>query len=213
MSDVECFWIEETDRAQVRLRRFTFGSAYADREARPCPASPQGHDADAVWLAQIPFRVPPHNGREVSGLGSSDRDLERLVVENLVTLDEYESTEPAWPVTCARCEHRFADDDEWQVNVERLYRRADQPDDLRALRMFPPGAMYDGSGWNPWRGPDGRCIVVRLPDGVDWPIDAPSTDTHEHWTRSGTPPKVTARPSIQTARYHGFLTDGVLRGV
>lgn len=31
-----------------------------------------------------------------------------------------------------------------------------------------------------------------------------------HWTRTGTPPTITASPSILTPRYHGFLQGGVL---
>lgn len=43
----------------------------------------------------------------------------------------------------------------------------------------------------------------------NWLVDAPSKQGSP-WTREGKPPKVTARPSILTSRYHGFLTDGFL---
>lgn len=61
-----------------------------------------------------------------------------------------------------------------------------------------------------WTGPDGLCLSVCLPDGTHWMIDGPSSSDGPGWERSGTPPLITARPSILTRQYHGWLTDGVL---
>lgn len=64
-------------------------------------------------------------------------------------------------------------------------------------------------------GPDGHVHTLRTPGG-DRVIDAPSPNGSK-WTRTGTPPILTARPSILAGRdsqgnrlYHGFLTDGIL---
>jgi hypothetical protein len=62
-----------------------------------------------------------------------------------------------------------------------------------------------------YKGPDGRAWCVQLPDGVPWPIYGPATNTGARWEITGTAPAFTARPSIQSARYHGWLTDGILR--
>jgi hypothetical protein len=75
--------------------------------------------------------------------------------------------------------------------------------------------------WDAWwysdkhKGPDGKCLVVRTPGG-DWIVDAKAIDGNG-WTRTGTPPKVTANPSIGIGHeegkpwtYHGWLRDGHL---
>jgi hypothetical protein len=57
--------------------------------------------------------------------------------------------------------------------------------------------------------PDGHFVCVMTPGG-EWNIDGRSTGGG-YWTRTGTPPKLTVRPSILIGRaYHGFLTDGKL---
>jgi hypothetical protein len=54
-------------------------------------------------------------------------------------------------------------------------------------------------------------MVALPPDGGDdlWMVDGTASNG-PGWTREGKPPKVTARPSILTPRYHGWLTDGFL---
>jgi hypothetical protein len=71
--------------------------------------------------------------------------------------------------------------------------------------------------WDAWwmpspKGPDGRYLVVRLPGNHEWAIDGPSSQHREPgaWTRTGTPPRITASPSILAGDYHGWLRDGVL---
>jgi hypothetical protein len=60
-----------------------------------------------------------------------------------------------------------------------------------------------------WRGPDGRCLVLKTPAG-DWVIDGPASGGGR-WERTGVPPLITARPSILIpGQYHGWLTAGVL---
>ena len=92
------------------------------------------------------------------------------------------------------------------------WRRADTGEVFASLADLPPGAMYDAS-WMAFaciKHADGRCLSVRLPDRMDWLVDRPPDGSRVAWTRTGEPPHVTARPSILTPKYHGFLTDGVL---
>lgn len=61
-------------------------------------------------------------------------------------------------------------------------------------------------------------ICVVLPNGQWWVVDslAFSAEQGHHgegWTITGTPPLITATPSISTKGYHGFLENGVLRAV
>ncbi|MDE2102990.1 MAG: hypothetical protein KGL39_37445 [Patescibacteria group bacterium] len=100
------------------------------------------------------------------------------------------------------------------------YRRKDTGEIIVGTQ---PGAIffYDeimGSDHPPRNvGPDGRALIVVLPNNDWWWIDAPATrPPGNKWTRTGTPPKVTATPSIDMGGpdpWHGYLTDGVLRKV
>lgn len=82
---------------------------------------------------------------------------------------------------------------------------------------LPAGAMYDA----PWMkgaggrcvGPDGVALLVVCPPGTSWG-DHWHVDGHANngpgWERTGIIPNITATPSIQTPRYHGWLRNGVL---
>ncbi|NIR31668.1 MAG: hypothetical protein GWN84_20620 [Gammaproteobacteria bacterium] len=126
--------------------------------------------------------------------------------------DSHPHDDPRWPKTCA-CGYVFADTDHWQRFVQRLYRRSDTGG-LETLHRPPPGAMWYAD-WTSMRGPDGRCLFVQTPAGP-WSPDQPSSDGRP-WTRTGTPPNVTATPSIGLVNpdgtgwaYHGWLRDGQL---
>lgn len=97
-----------------------------------------------------------------------------------------------------------------------------------AIQDAPPGAMYDTTWMKDVRvGPDGLSLTVKLPNGVgEWWIDGTSSRERAEygnlkdgkgWTRTGTAPKITVRPSIECrggpgmkGYYHGWLTDGFL---
>jgi hypothetical protein len=90
------------------------------------------------------------------------------------------------------------------------------------FKTMPIGAMFyddDCRHADTCKRPDGRCLVVKVPGrngagemrGMLWPIDHPSTGGGAGWTRTGTPPNVTASPSINyEGEYHGWLQNGVL---
>jgi hypothetical protein len=113
---------------------------------------------------------------------------------------------------------RFVDiDDPARQQGSPVYRRLDTGEEVVGA---PPGAMFyyedimpeaDMTHFsNPAGGPDGKHLIVVLPDGHWWHIDSIAQNASKPWDRSGVPPNVTARPSILTDTYHGFLTDGVL---
>jgi hypothetical protein len=64
--------------------------------------------------------------------------------------------------------------------------------------------------WMParWTGADGKCLMVRTPDG-DWAIDGPSGQGRK-WVRVGVPPCVTVTPPVLQERFHAMLTNGQL---
>lgn len=184
---VVCFWCEPADSAQESLRRFV----YSSKVGTLCTARWGYHNASVI-VGDVPW-AKEHNG------------------EGLMA-DEKKRLDPLWPKACA-CGYVFEESDEWQHNFERYYRRADTGA-LILLREPPAGAMWDaywmGEGF---RGPDGKSLTVVLPDGTPWNVDGPSRNNGvlgPGWKRTGAVPKVTARPSILTPGYHGFLTDGVL---
>lgn len=112
------------------------------------------------------------------------------------------------------------------------YRRADTGEVKTRIPDFGPGAMWDAWWYRGVTGgpfldplPDGRSIVVTLPNGHDWCIDMrssnctlPDDTAHHCWVRHGEPPNITVDKdgltcqagagSIQSGSYHGFLKSG-----
>lgn len=182
---VKCFMIEETKLFDRVLRRFSLS------EKARCSVGSY-HNA-IVPIDRVPFES------EWSGGDLGD----------FVKLDD-----PRWPTKCDACPYIFTNEDYRQQHWERLFRNP-QDDSVFQLRRAPAGSMWN-SDWASasWRGADGWCLTVMLPDGIEWMIDGPSRDSNgkrgPSWTRTGAPPMVTARPSILTPSYHGFLTNGEL---
>lgn len=181
--ETPCFLVERTGRARQHLRRYAAG---------PCPAMPGEHGY--------------HNALARVEDGSLLVTPEGYI--GAPSPEEY-ADDARWPVTCA-CGYVFAPGDIRQVHLEELWRNPGSGEEL-VRDDFPAGAMYD-SWWLPWKGPDGVSLTVVLPDGTHWPVDGPEGGgSNRPWTRTGTPPQVTADPSIRTPNYHGWLRDGVLR--
>lgn len=179
----QCFWIEPTDLRRRFLRRFTFTE-------KKCPVYKYGHEAS----------IPLDDG--VKHLNEGIRDLSG---------DIHPHDDPLWPKVCKHCWYIFQPEDQWQLQTEHIYKRTDTGA-WGTLRDVPVGAMWNAE-WMPWKGPDGRSLVVRCPNFQDWLIDHEASGGG-HWERTGEPPNITVTPSISIGidpnRYHGFLTAGVL---
>lgn len=134
--------------------------------------------------------------------------------------EPHELGDQRWPVACA-CGRRYTELDAWIRQVTPLWRIVGQPAVRWGLRELPPGAMYRAT-WleGAWQGPDGACLVVVTP-AAHWVIDGVFRENGKAWTRTGTPPRVTAAPSadfrrlmesskVLRERWHGELRDGVL---
>jgi hypothetical protein len=194
---IACFLLTPIPFAARTLRRFAFSAASG------VPACPYGyHDATAPL-----DRVPLALGEPGSGS------------------DAWPHDDPRWPARC-RCGYAFRAEDTWQVNVTRLYARSDGGPET-TIEAAPVGAMWYADWYVERRrdrtpgpgtglGPDGRCLMVKTPAG-SWNVDGPSS-SGEGWTRTGTPPVVTATPSIWVGKpetvppkgYHGWLNNGYL---
>lgn len=176
-----CFLTEPSDFVRRSLRRYAGGS--------DCSGSKRGyHNAEVVIDPQAPAAFNKEGG---------------------YLKDDYEG-DPRWPARCD-CGYTFAEEDRWQVNVDRLYRGA--PDgDLYIPRKLPIGGLWDAR-WldHPmYKGPDGRAWCVMMPGGQEWIVYGPSSDG-KPWAVNGVPPKITVSPSIAIrGYYHGFVKNGVI---
>lgn len=197
-----CFWVEETDLAEVSLRRY---AARGEGETTACPG-PYGYHNASVVLHRAAARFGP------------DHSIAAIPVE------EY-ADDPRWPVECPHCGYVFTDDDSRQVNQDIVYRRPDTGEEW-AGHTLPTGAMFDAPWYHAFGvGPDEIALVVVLPPmtegdtrGLWWHVDGPArSEGHTKpgaWTRTGdpkaVPPTVDVNPSILTPSYHGYLRNGVL---
>lgn len=198
---IKCFWIEPTGTCALYLRR------YVSREMAQCPAN--SFHNESVRIEDAPYET------DAEGYGVG------------VALEPF-LDDKRWPLRCS-CGYEFGEADERQIFIDQLYRRADTGETF-PLRDAPPGAMYD-AWWAAkfWTGPDGRSLIVKLPNGMDWQIDGcannctmkddPFQKQHHCWVRHGEPPNITVGKdgvtcaagsgSILSGDYHGFLVNGV----
>ena len=201
---VKCHFLNPTDMVARYLRRYV-----SKGEGWTC----------AEGYHSISVRIEDESVKYRSIEGSQ-------VIDNDVTLTPALLRDSRWPKRCA-CGYSFKAKDERQLNVELIYSRSDNGE-LITLNEAGPGAMYDAF-WYPWKGPDGRSLVVKCPNGREWMIDGQANnctmkddwkqEQHHCWTRTGTPPLITVGKefgptcnagggSIQAGDYHGFLRNG-----
>lgn len=190
MPDVKCFMLDDTDNLKRWLRRYSATDAKCKGKTY-------------------------HNGMV-------ELDIIKYPIQTTIEAMEWPETDPRWPKKCEDCDYQFTEKDPFQVYVDRIMRRRDTGEEF-CLRDNIPGGIYN-AWWmiqyhKDWVGPDGLCLIIRLPNGSDWMMDGPSTQSGNKrgWTRTGTPPLVTASPSILShgfgdrKEYHGWLRDGVLK--
>jgi hypothetical protein len=119
---------------------------------------------------------------------------------------QWDRSDPRWPTKC-QCGYEYKPENEWQLFYHQIHLYGKEQKEC-TLEDCPIGSMWYAD-WYSWKGPDGRSLYVKTPSG-GWCIDGPSSNSKKPWTRTGTPPKVSAHPSINMHNYHGWLQDGVL---
>lgn len=191
MDPIQCYMLEPLQKVRLHLRRYSAG-------VYTCPLPYKYHNA-MVLLREEPCE------------GSLAHCSSFLTPE--------EKADPNWPKVCD-CGYLFTDEDAWQHFRSHVYRRTDTGEEM-ILSEAPPGAMWNADwmltdkGRKPgdlYCGPDGLCLIIKTPGG-EWMIDGPASNGPEGkpcWTRSGTPPNLTATPSILCGGFHGWLRDGRL---
>lgn len=228
------YWLEETDRVKVWLRRYRSACVAAEGK-QTCEAKLVLHeDAPASdWGEYAPWK----HGGETGGL--CWHTFSEAIPDDSQLWQE---------LRCSRCGVLFTDSDgNKQVWAEHL--NAGHPSGkLWVIRDAPPGAMWN-IGWmrdTEWaKGPDGICLAVRLPNGWDWWVDQQVSNctrdqwkkwkdaegrevrqwagrTHYCWVRHGDPRSgnlhvdkqgntcAAGAGSILVPGYHGFLHNGYL---
>lgn len=200
---VKCFFLEPTNSAWVKLRRFKYSE----------PGDTHYHDA-AIPFGTCNFwkKYDDDEGQQGDWTYADDAP-------------EIDHSDPRWPTHC-ECGYAFTPDDQFQVSRDHIFRRTDTGE-LLSLRKAPPGAMYDAE-WLPQSfpvGEDGRRLYVVCPSGITWCIDGrasnctmPEDNNHKCWVRHGTVPQITVDKngvtcaagggSIIAGNYHGFLRNG-----
>lgn len=196
---VQCFFIEPTDQCRVSLRRYRRDAATS---AAKCSVNPIRYCN-----------------------ASADLDLIVQGDEKPLSVEEFINN-GSWPTACI-CGYVFTEDDNRQVNVDRIYTSKQRAGEFNLRFPRTPGMMWDAD-WMPdhYKGADGRSLVVVTPDGHEWNIDGPCNNCtdpktpHKCWCRHGEPPVLTVDKdcktckagagSIATPNWHGFLTNGVL---
>jgi hypothetical protein len=163
---VECFMIIPTGRQKLFLRRYRSTSSADDK---PCPLPQKYHDA----MVDI-------------GEAAEQKSAQGYITAPSVDLYQ---DDPRWPAQCA-CGYVFSvtdDNDHWQVFGKSIYRREGTTVEY-TLEDAPPGAI-----WNAWwlgdfhKGPDGQCLICRLPGGHDWNIDGIASNCDSPCARCGKP--------------------------
>lgn len=206
MNRVKCFWLERTYLCKQALRVY-------ERTDEDCPVSRNGYHEAMKPLPDGTLEDHPDHKRAIRRVGTFASDAELI--------RQY----GPYPTHCT-CGYQFTSKAERHFHYRALYKREDGS--LVALEDVEPGAMWNAWYYpSAWSGPDGRSIMVKLPDGSEWCIDSRASnctmkedDVHKCWIRHGEPPNLTVDKngytcaagagSIATTGYHGFLRNGYL---
>ena len=128
--------------------------------------------------------------------------------------DNWPHDDPRWPQACD-CGYTFKADDHWQRNDCRIVRLPDGTE-FTWWGSFgskaPPGTMIRAAWYDKFTEQPGESWLISLPDGGEWITTRKATDGG-YWTVTGTPPGITASPSIwhnKPKGWHGFVRNGEL---
>lgn len=148
-----------------------------------------------------------------------------VLVDGAMVFPKIAEDDPRWPAECQKCFASVGVKFERTRSIAPMYGVESDPM-IRALEDAPPGWMWNRDDLpEEWRGKDGMCLSMKLPDGADWLMDGPAQNCpdiahHGHaghgecgWTRLGIAPQITVTPSVSSPRFHGWLRDGVLKSI
>jgi hypothetical protein len=169
MSRLKTFWCERLDEELQFLRR------YRDSSLDHCPA----HEGEYSYHQAMQFyRKMATKTSEKDAYGHSH------IISDDKTMPK--RNDPLWPTKCDKCDFIFEASDHWQIHSEQLYRRV-ETGEVCSIRDIPPGGMWD-AWWMPdrWKGADGMCLMVKLPNGREWMIDSVASNCDSPCVHCGT---------------------------
>lgn len=129
--------------------------------------------------------------------------------------DSWPHDDPSWPTACP-CGYEFVPDDVWQLNEDEIYRLPDGAEFVfrRSLGQCAPAGTMIRAGWyDEYAQRPGESWLIALPDGGDWITTQRAIPGGGYWDVTGTPPLITATPSIfhnAPTGWHGWVRDGRL---
>ncbi len=96
-----------------------------------------------------------------------------------------------WPSACS-CGYEFTEQDLTKKSIQRDAEYSDEAGNKMTRRNAPIGAIWNAD----WMasdpedcGPDGLCLIVRLPNGNDWTIDSRASNCDSPCVTCGIPYK------------------------
>jgi hypothetical protein len=207
MPRIKCFLLDPNGRTLVSLRRYR-----SIKNRDECPAG-----NGSCHNASVPIEEE-----------QTERDKEGHIINGLKPMPPRD--DPRWPKQCHYCGYAFQESDDWQRDIDTIYRRTDTGEEM-TIREAPVGAMWYAPWLDRFHVPqdDKGNLMVKTPGG-DWAIDSQSSnctmkddrrqEKHHCWIRHGIAPNITVDKqgitcsagagSIQCNSYHGFLRSGYL---
>jgi hypothetical protein len=154
---IKTFFLERSNKVQQILRRYT-------NSGGECPHRENGgyHNA-LVVLGNVDVPVMPEDAYDPLETCTA------IVDNNGKVGGLFDFNDPRWPKKCI-CGYTFDSNVDKHYWPQRLYQRTDTGE-LMTLRDAPVGAMWhvDYAGMH---GPDGKCLVVRIPTNHNWMVDS-----------------------------------------
>jgi hypothetical protein len=140
-----------------------------------------------------------------------------------MTYEEWSASEKPPAIECSTCGAALR---AAGGGFAAIFRRGDTGEEVGGRKDLPPGACFEMDIDR--KGPDGRYLVVILPDRNSWHIDSRASNCRRAkdyegfcWVRTGKPEDGTldvrscgcgaGAGSVRTPAYHGFLHRGFLR--
>lgn len=152
---IKTFYLERSNRVRQYLRRYT-------HDGGECSDVKNGgmHEATMFVLGEVEVPAMPPDEYHVLETGT-------CIVENGM-IGPVAVNDHRWPTHCT-CGYKFADDASKRYFPQRLFKTSDGQH--YTLREAPVGAMWSVDYYD-HNGPDGQCLVVRIPKHHDWMVDS-----------------------------------------
>lgn len=154
---IKVFFLERSNKVQQILRRYTNAGGECGHLAN------HGYHNATIRLGVV--EVPEMPEGEYHALETNTS----VVYDNGKVGGVIDLSDPRWPTQCA-CGYRFEDRANKQYAPQRLYQSVDTGE-LMTLRDAPVGAMWQ-TDYHDHTGPDGKCLIVRIPQHHDWIVDS-----------------------------------------